>query len=215
MILTLNDEQNAIFATELVPKNGDKKEIEYLHYLYSQPDFELGYIQFDRIMWHLEKPKENVLITDYNIQVYDTHSWGKDPINGRYPVEYFKTRAKNTLILIREILGQKNTNGFNLKKFFADSSKEVTSCGILKEEEFNLLKQTKKLKYFLENQELALSILKDAYLDFYLFVDLLTKVDFNIYPINENLFELFQNGAKENTEILTLAKKFAKLKQQQ
>lgn len=73
--------------------------------------------------------------------------------------------------------------------------------------------QTKKLEYLLANPELSLSLLKDAYLDFYLFVDLLTKVDFNTESINVNISETIYKEAIENTKIFTLAKEFAKLKQ--
>lgn len=213
MILTLNDKQDAVVITKLTAKDGKKKEIERLHYLYSSPNFELGYLQHGILLFHPEIPKQDELITDDDIQVYNTHTWGTEPINGRYPIEHYTTKAKNTLIIIRKILGSGYGNLFNLKSFFAGSSMEVTPYGLFNPKEFDLEMQTKKLQYLLENPELSLSLLKDTYLDFYLFVDLLTKVDFSTSPTSPNLFEPLHKDAKENTELLTIAKEFAKIKQ--
>ncbi len=213
MILTLNEKEDAVALTALTVKDGMKKEIENLHVLYSTPDFERGYLQHGLLMFHREIPKKEVLITDEDIQVYNTHTWGINPINGRYPVEHYTTKAKNTLIIIRDILGLERGHTFSMKNFFIDSCKEATPYGFRKTGEFDLLTQTKKLQYLLENQELALLLLKDAYLDFSLFVDLLSKVDFSTSLISENLFEPLRKEATENTELLTIAKGFARLKQ--
>lgn len=219
MIITLKDGQDEkdkqaeVTLTRLVAKSGKEKEIEYLHYLYSTPDFELGYLQHGQLLFHPEMPKKEDLITDDDIQVYNTHTWGTAPINGRYPVEHYTTKAKNTLIIIRKLLGLGDCGTFSMKSFFLDSSKEVTPYGFVGTGKFDLLTQTKKLRYLLANPELALSLLKDANLDFYLFVDLLTKVDFETSKISSNLFEHLHYEATENTELLTIGKEFTKLKQ--
>jgi hypothetical protein len=214
MIITLNDKKDdALVLTKLVPKRGMIKEIEDLHVLYSTPDFQRGYLQHGELLFHSEIPKKEVLITDEDIQVYNTHTWGTAPINNRYPIEHYTTKAKNTLIVIREVLELERGHTFSMRNFFIDSSKEVTPYGFIKTGKFDLLMQVKKLRYLLENPELALSLLKDAYLDFNLFVDFLTKVDFEILPTNPNLFELLHGEATENTELLTIAKEFTKLKQ--
>lgn len=184
-----------------------------MYQLYSTPNFELGYIQHGKVSFHPEQPKQDVLITDYDIKVYDKRMWGTEPIFGCYPIKHYTTKAKNTLIIIRKILEIGYNNTISLKNFFSDTCKEVTPQGLINTKRFDLEMQTKKLEYLLANPELSLSLLKDAYLDFYLFVDLLTKVDFNTESINVNLSETIYKEAIENTKIFTLAKEFAKLKQ--
>ena len=212
MIITLSADKKSVVSNRLIIKDGAKEEIERLHSLYLNPDFEFGYLQHGAIRFHQEKPKE-ILITKDNIQVFNSYQWGENGVNGVYPVEYLTTRAQNTSIIIRQILGLEHDYNFELKNFFADSSKEVHPNGAFVTKPFDLSMQLKKLKYILDNKEIALSLLKDAYFDLYLFVDLLTKVDLEIQGINEHdLFEGFYTEALENTQILDAAKEFAKLK---
>lgn len=215
MILTLTEDKRKIVSTKLLPKDGMLDQIKYLHHLYSKPDFEYGYLQHGPILFTAERPEEE-LVTENHIQVFDKHRWGPNGIENIYPIEYFTTRARNTLIITRQILGlgHYNTN-FALKSFFKDSFKEIDVSGLLINSEFNLLMQIKKLEYILENKELALPLLKDAYLDFRLFVSLLIKVDIESKRIMpEEMFEDFVEEAEENTQILALARKFTELEHQ-
>ena len=68
--------------------------------------------------------------------------------------------------------------------------------------------ELKKLKCILESKEVSLSLLKDAYFDFYLFVELLSKVD--LETKTSSIFETLYTEAVENTAILNTAKAFVK-----
>lgn len=213
MILTLSDDKKSIVYNRLIVKEETKEEIERLHYLLSYPNFETGYFQHGGIYFHQEKPKD-ILVTRDNIQVYNSYQWGETGVNGVYPVEYLTTRAKNTLFLIRQLLKLEYDDDFKMRSFFAESSKELHSSGVLVETPFDLTTQLKKLEYIYDNKEIALSLLKDAYFDLYMFVDLLTKVDFDMQERKDPiLLEHLYTEAQENTPILNLTKKFAKLKQ--
>lgn len=215
MIVTLHDDKKRIVINRLVARDGAIKEIEHLHSLYSKPNFELGYLQHGGIWFHREKPEE-VLITKDAIKVFDSYKWGENGINNLYPVENFTTKAKNTLIMIRQLLGLEYDDNFKLKSFFTNSSKEVDANGFLADIDFNSLTQTRKLEHILANKEIALSLLKDAYLDFSLFAGLLTRVDLEMQIMEDPaLFEFFHPEAVENTPLLNFAKEFAKLKQKQ
>ncbi len=212
MIITIGSDSKSVVFNDLVIKEGKEKEIEYLHKLYSTPNFELGYLQHGGVWFHQEEPKE-ILITKNDIQVYDSRKWRKD--RELYPVEYFTTRAKSTLFIIRQLLKLEYPEDLSLKDFFADSFKEVGPQGFLvysREPDFSLL--LKKLNYILKYPEIALSLLKDAYLDFYLFVDLLTKVDFKTRRYEDpEMFNHVEKEATENTQILNLARCFNTLMQ--
>ena len=221
MIATLNDDKSAIVFNEFKVKYGMKKEIEYLHHLYSTVNFELGYIQNGMLWFHPQKPKKRDIVTRDDIQTFDSWRWGNDGIMNRsgtarlYPVEYFTTRAKNTLILIRQLLKKDYDNDVALSKFFTDSSKEVhKEIGILQPRKFDLSMQIQKLEHILNNPEIALSLLEDAYLDFYLFVDFLTKVNIKSeIPTGKHWIDFLGDVAVENTEILNVAKKFVRLRE--
>ncbi len=211
MILTI-DKKDKVVLTDFQAKSGLLQQIGYLHHLYSTPNFELGYLQHGPVWFHQEKPIKNVLITSKNIQVYDEHTWGVTKKSESYPINYFTTKAKNTLMIIRALLELENSKYFILKDFFEESSREVTLQGFVKPEKMDFQLQIEKLQYILQNPALALSLLKDAYLDFYLFVDLLTKVDIVNSPQDFSFPSPFYEVAGENTKILTLATAFAKLK---
>lgn len=210
MFVTLQN--NKIVFNTLQAKKGMEEEIKHLHSIYSTPNFELGYLQHGRLLFFKEKPDE-IKITRENIQVYNSYTWGKSGVNGFYPCEYFTTKAKNTLILIRQILELEQDMDFAMKDFFRESSTELHPSGMLVKKDFDLALQLKKLEYMLANKELALSLLKDAYLDYYLFVNLLTKVDIDSSIWKSDVScESLRVKAQENTAILSLAKKFALLK---
>ena len=102
-------------------------------------------------------------ITRNYIQVYDALKWNQKDI---FPVEYQTTKAKNTLYLIRQLLGLECDTNFALKNFFLSQSKTIDQNGCFIDEPFNLERQVKKLEYFLQSPELALELIKDADLDF-------------------------------------------------
>lgn len=205
MIVTLSDDERQMVDIQLVAK--DRAEIERLRRLYETIDFELGYLNHGAVNFLRERPK-NIMITRDNIQVFDSYQWGKDGINGFFPVEFLTTKASNTLIIIRQLLGLETDYNFKLNRFFSDSSKVIHSTGALVKTPFDLTLQLKKLKCILESKDISLSLLKDAYFDFYLFVELLSKVDFKaqVMPI----FEPLHAEAIENTAILNTAKAFVK-----
>jgi hypothetical protein len=104
------------------------------------------------------------LVTEKNIQVFDSYKWGENGIETRggnlYPVEYYTTRAKHTLNVIRQLLGLEHEKNIVLKDFFSDSSKEVHEQGFLIDTEPDVSLLSKKLEYILANKEIALSLLK-------------------------------------------------------
>ena len=214
MIATLS-KNGEIICNKLVVEPSQREKVEELHHLYSKIDFAYGYLQHGSIFFCSEKPKE-VLITSEEIRAYDSHRWGEHGINGYYPIELFTTRAWNTLIIIRRLLGKVPENCFRLADFFVESSKEVHACGVLASVPFDLSIQTKKLEYILGNRDIALSLLKDAYLDFYLFVDLLAKVELETEAAKVEQFDKdFYVAAEENTLILNIAQEFALLRRKQ
>jgi len=225
MIATLSENKKGVVLNDLKAKYGMKKDVEYLHHLYSAWDYELGYIQHGRVRLQLEKPRRTETIMesgkDREIEVYDSHRWGEEGIRDRantknlYPIEYCTTRAKNTLIIIRQMLKKEYNRSVLLSSFFVDSCKEVhKQTGILMRRKFDLSMQVKKLEYILSNPELSLSLLEEAYLDFSLFVDLLTKVNIESMVVEDpSLIAFFgEKEVVENTKILTLAKEFANVK---
>ena len=91
----------------------------------------------------------------------------------------------------------------------------MNQADFLTSKKFDLEMQIQKLEHILSNSELALSLLEDAYLDFYLFVNFLTKVNIQSKIIEDTSWvDFFGEEAEENTQILSLAKKFAGLKQE-
>lgn len=205
MIVTLSDDERSMVWTKLVAK--DKAEIERLCRLYETVDFELGYLNHGVVNFLRERPK-NIVITRDSIQIFDAYQWGKDGVNGLFPVEFLTTKANNTLIIIRQLLELESDYNFKLRSFFSDSSKQIHSTGALVRTPFDLTLQLKKLKCILESKEVSLSLLKDAYFDFYLFVELLSKVD--LETKTSSIFETLYTEAVENTAILNTAKAFVK-----
>lgn len=211
MILTLDEDKKNIIFNELIPKEGSIKDIEELNHLYSTVNFEYGYLQHGMLWFRKEKP-DDTEIRENNIVFYDEYTWGRNGLGGHYPVNYFTTKAKNTLIIVRKLLKLNKGGNFNMSSFFEDNPEIAIPSEILINEKFDLSLQIKKLEYILKNEELALSILKDAYLDFYLFVRLLDKIEFKQSVINNpGLFKSAYDGALENTQILSLSKKFSEL----
>jgi len=216
MIITLNDKKDAIVSTALVPKEGKKKEIEYLHQLYSHPDVSLGYLQGGMLWWHNIRPNNDFEIEDDIIYVEETHLY--QPKNCRFPVRHYYTKARNTLIVIRKILESPYGRAINMKDFFNIDRRppyeplEYDEQMRIKIIETNIDMQIKKLEYLLENEELALLLLRDVNLDFYLFVDLLTRVELETEILHQDAFEYVKDVAEDNSKVLTIAKEFAKLK---
>ncbi len=205
MIVNVN-EKKEIVLTKLVAKEGKDSDLQGLYYLYTALDFQLGYLQGGKIWWHIEPLEKDVVVTDSEILVNNPNGEKRNAINGRYPVAHYSTKAKNTLIFIRNILEENYTNNIMLRKFFENKD-------TYRYEEFDFEMQINKLSYLLDNKDLALPLLKDAYLDFYLFTNLLTLVDLNDKKISRELYEPLLKDGIENGKILTLAKVFSKLRQ--
>ena len=134
-------------------------------------------------------------------------------INGFYPVEDCTTTAQQTLNIIREILHKNNSSDIILNNFFNAERREVTSENKRLFDKFDINDQLEKLKFILSNKKLAIPLLKEAYLDFYLFIDLLDKID--IVPTEEVELNKIPNqydNASSNTKILKIANSFSKLR---
>ena len=72
MILTLNENKTEIISNELIYPSEREKEIQYLEFLYSSPNFELGYLEHGSV-WFLRQKPENMVVTKDYIQVFDQH----------------------------------------------------------------------------------------------------------------------------------------------
>ena len=213
MIMTLNENEDKIVFNKLVIPEGKEKKIIGLEYLYSKPDFEYGYLQHGATLIERNTPP-SVVQTDDNIQVYNEHKW-KGLLDSKgnqvYPVEYFTTKAKNTLLIIREILNMNSVNCvFNLRDFFINN--EINEHGFIANKPFDLELITRKLDVLLQNPDIASSMLMDMNLDYYLFTRLLSDVNINEkVDDNDFVFKNYSNLAQENTQILKLSREFAKL----
>lgn len=213
MIMTLNENEDKIVFNKLVIPEGKEKKIIGLEYLYSKPDFEYGYLQHGATLIERNTPP-SVVQTDDNIQVYNEHKW-KGLLDSKgnqvYPVEYFTTKAKNTLLIIREILNMNSVNCvFNLRNFFINT--EINEQGFIINKPFDLELITRKLDVLLQNPDIASSMLMDMNLDYYLFTRLLSDVNINEkVDDNDFVFKNYSNLAQENTQILKLSREFAKL----
>ena len=176
MIATFNKNENGIDLTGFVPKEGKTDQVKYLYNLYSTPNFEIGYLQYGRLGFCSDKPEEVEVTDDGIIKVHNQHSWGNIMLNGHYPVQNYTTKARYTMLFIREILEISKHQTFHLRDFFENTSKKIYPGGIFYATEFDLETQIQKLEYILANEELAMGLLQDAYLDFRLFVNLLSVI---------------------------------------
>jgi hypothetical protein len=213
MIMTLNENEDKIVFNKLVIQDGKKEKIKGLKDLYSKPDFEYGYLQHGAT-WIERNTPPSVVQTDDYIQVYDEHKWKgllDSKENPVYPVEYYTTKAKNTLLIIREILNMNSINCvFNLRDFFINT--EINEQGFIINKPFDLELITRKLDVLLQNPDLASSMLMDMNLDYYLFTRLLSDVDINEKVDDTDfVFRNCKDFAEENTQILKLSREFAKL----
>ena len=213
MIMTLNENKDKIVFNELFLLEGKDKKVKGLEHLYSKPNFEYGYLQHGATWIERNTPPSVVQTEDY-IQVYDEHKWkGLLDSNGNhvYPVEYYTTKAKNTLLIIREILNMNSVNCvFNLRDFFINT--EINEQGFIINKPFDLELITRKLDVLLQNPDLASSMLMDMNLDYYLFTRLLSDVDINEKVDDTDfVFGNCKDFAEENTQILKLSREFAKL----
>ncbi len=211
MILTLNENKTEIISNELIYPSEREKEIQYLEFLYSSPNFELGYLEHGSV-WFLRQKPENMVVTKDYIQVFDQHKWGVEGIHGMYPIEFYTTKAKNTLFLIRQMLGKEVGTNFSLRSFFDQTTNEILDSGILSHpDQFSQLLE--KLYYLLQAGELANPMLRDYYLDFYLFTKLLDMVSIQSQVLqNQDVFSSFYREAEENTEIMRIAHEFQRIR---
>ena len=213
MIMTLNENKDKIVFNELFLLEGKDKNVKGLEHLYSKPNFEYGYLQHGAT-WIERNTPPSVVQTDNNIQVYDENKWKgllDSKENPVYPVEYYTTKAKNTLLIIREILNMNSINCvFNLRDFFINT--EINEQGFIINKPFDLELITRKLDVLLQNPDLASSMLMDMNLDYYLFTRLLSDVDINEKVDDTDfVFRNCKDFAEENTQILKLSREFAKL----
>ncbi len=213
MIMTLNENRDKIIFNTLIIPEGNEKIIKTFEYLYSKANFEYGFLQHGAT-WIERNTPPSVVQTDDYIQVYDEHKWKgllDSKENPVYPVEYYTTKAKNTLLIIREILNMNSVNCvFNLRNFFINT--EINEQGFIINKPFDLELITRKLDVLLQNPDLASSMLMDMNLDYYLFTRLLSDVDINEKVDDTDfVFRNCKDFAEENTQILKLSREFAKL----
>ena len=206
MILTLDENKKKMFLNNLICLEERKKELEYLEYLYETPNMELGYLEHGGI-WFSQKKPDGIIMP-----LGDIHVWREETLNSLYPIKTYTSKAKNTLYLIRQILGKDADSNFKLANFFACSANEIIESGILTHP-LNLDFTLQKLKYILQAKDLALPMLRDYYLDFYLFVSLLNIIEIKKEEVKiPNMFSLFSKEALENTEIMNLAFAFNRIR---
>lgn len=221
MILTIAEDDKTILLNNITIKEGMDREIRRLYELYSSANLEYGYLIHGATNFYYTKPS-NKIITDDNILLYDSHKWGNNGIKNNYgmtcyPVEYYTTWAKYTLFIISQLLGYKKESQIKLRKYFEGINSVNKNIGIVTNESFNLDKQIAKLDTILSNPQIALSLLENAYLDYSLFVNLLSNITITPQEIEKSLQEFFKvNGfvteAKENTKLLKKAYEFSKLR---
>ena len=206
MILTLDENKKKMFLNNLICLEERKKELEYLEYLYETPNMELGYLEHGGIWFSQKKPDEIIM------PLGDIHVWREETLNSLYPIKTYTSKAKNTLYLIRQILGKDADSNFKLANFFACSANEIIESGILTHP-LNLDFTLQKLKYILQAKDLALPMLRDYYLDFYLFVSLLNLIEIKKEEVTTpDMFSLFSKESLENTEIMNLAFAFNRIR---
>ena len=206
MILTLDENKKKMFLNNLICLEERKKELEYLEYLYETPNMELGYLEHGGI-WFSQKKPDGIIMP-----LGDIHVWSEETLNSLYPIKTYTSKAKNTLYLIRQILGKDADSNFKLANFFACSANEIIESGILTHS-LNLDFTLQKLKYILQSKDLALPMLRDYYLDFYLFVSLLNLIEIKKEEVTTpDMFSLFSKEALENTEIMNLAFAFNRIR---
>ncbi len=213
MITTLNKNNYIVFNTPNINKGKEQDVINLMH-LYSDPNYEYGYLEHGYIMFECFKP-EPIVFTDDYIQIFDEYQWGENGINGLYPVEYCTTKVKYTLMFIRELLLENKFNCcFKLRSFF--DNKNVNEHGLIVSEPFDLERQMQILNSISKNKENGLLMLQKMNLDYYSFINLLSIIDFTKKEDQTNfVWQNLYDEAEENTALLNMSLKLSKLNEKQ
>ena len=210
MILLFNNKK--IQTASFIPKDiYSLRELERQHELFTVIDSETGFLLYGQTDYDLDEPSKRIERTCDCIKVYVGKNAG-----GAHMIKKYIPKANITLQIIEKTLEYVPDSNTALKDFFKKSGQIITRYGTLEDGEFNLTDTTDKLNYILKSKKLALSILQDAYLDYFLFATgFLPNVDIKIEDINNTALlanKELSLEANENTELLNIAQEFAKIK---